>query len=158
MCPPLRNRRPCDFAKITRIGDPGSMVLTHRGDSRVSPGALPRTPWGHHDSHATITGLSSLQGHLSLASNRPRGRDIHTPIKALRAQATNCIRLSVENNDFLEFLGDGLVNLITALIFEEVKIDKCHHTVRMLGYLEYLLSVCSLDMIRNVGSSLRCLQ
>lgn len=31
----------------------------------------------------------------------------------------------------MEFLGDRLVNLITALIVEEVKIDKCHHTVSM---------------------------
>ena len=32
----------------------------------------------------------------------------------------------------MEFLGDRLVNLITALIVEEVKIDKCHHTVRLI--------------------------
>ena len=89
------------------------------------------------------TGLSSLQGHLSLASNRPRGRDIPALSKALRAQATNCIRLSAENNDLLEFLGDRLVNLITALIVEEVKIDKCHHTVRPIEHIELLLSVCA---------------
>lgn len=81
---------------------------------------------------STATGRSNLQDHLSLASNRPRGRDIPTLGKALRAQATNCIRFSAENNDLLEFLGDRLVNLITALIVEEVKIDKCHHTVRLL--------------------------
>ena len=28
------------------------------------------------------------------------------------------------------------------MIVEEVKIDKRHHTVRLLGYLEYLLGVC----------------
>jgi len=44
MRPPLRNRRPSVFTQITRIWDPGSMVQTHRGDSRVSPDALPRTP------------------------------------------------------------------------------------------------------------------
>jgi len=93
-----------------------------------------------------------------MTSDRPRSRDIPTPSKALRTQATNCIRLSVENNDLLEFLGDGLANLIMALIVEEVKIDKCHHPVRLLGYLEYLLGVCSLDVIHNAGSSLRCLQ
>src|SRR5882757_4733722 len=78
------------------------------------------------------TGLSNLQDHLSLSSNRPRARDIPTLSKALRAQATNCVRFSAENNDLLEFLGDRLVNLITALIVEEVKLDKCHHTVRLL--------------------------
>jgi len=80
---------------------------------------------------STATGLSNLQDHLSLVSNRPRVRDIPTLSKALRIQATNCIRFSAENNDLLEFLGDRLVNLITALIVEEVKIDKCHHTVRL---------------------------
>jgi len=80
---------------------------------------------------STATGLSNLQDHLSLVSNRPRAHEIPTLGKALRAQATNCIRFSVENNDLLEFLGDRLVNLITALIVEEVKLDKCHHTVRL---------------------------
>ena len=81
---------------------------------------------------------SNLQDHLSLASNRPRTRDIPTLPKALRRQATNSIRFSAENNDLLEFLGDRLVNLITALIVEEVKIDKCHHTVRSLASLMIL--------------------
>jgi len=57
----------------------------------------------------------------------------------------------------LEFLGDRLANLITALIVEEVKIDKCHHTVRLLEHIEYFLGVRSLDVIRNIGSSSRCL-
>lgn len=35
----------------------------------------------------------------------------------------------------MEFLGDRLVNLITALIVEEVRIDKCHHTVRLLEHV-----------------------
>jgi len=85
-----------------------------------------------HMAPSTVTGLSNLQGHLALVSNRPRARDIPTLSTALRAQATNCIRFSAENNDLLEFLGDRLVNLITALIVEEVKLDKCHHTVRLL--------------------------
>lgn len=84
---------------------------------------------------STATGLSNLQNHLSFTSNQPRARDIPTLTKALRAQATNCIRFSVENNDLLEFLGDRLVNLITALIVEEVRIDKCHHTVRLLEHV-----------------------
>lgn len=92
---------------------------------------------------STATGLSNLQGHLSLAANRPRGRDIPILNKALRTQATNCIRFSAENNDLLEFLGDRLVNLITALIVEEVKIDKCHHTVRLVEYIEDLSGVCA---------------
>lgn len=82
---------------------------------------------------STVTGLSNLQDHLSLVSNRPQARAIPTLNKALRAQATNSVRFSVENNDLLEFLGDRLVNLVTALIVEEVKVDKCHHTVRTLG-------------------------
>lgn len=82
----------------------------------------------------TATGLSNLQDHLSLTSNRPRPHEIPTLPKRLRAQATNCVRFSVKNNDLLEFLGDRLVNLVAALIVEEVKIDKCHHTVRPLDY------------------------
>ena len=84
---------------------------------------------------STATGLSNLQDHLSLVSNRPRARDIPTLSKALRAQATNCVRFSAENNDLLEFLGDRLVNLVAALIVEEVKVDKCHHTVRLLHHI-----------------------
>jgi len=38
----------------------------------------------------------------------------------------------------LEFLGDRLVKLITALIVEGVKIDEYHDTVRLLEYIEYL--------------------
>lgn len=83
----------------------------------------------------TATGLSNLQDHLSLVSNRPRTRDIPTLSEDLRAQATNCIRFSPGNNDLLEFLGDRLVNLITALIVEEVKVDKCHHSVSILGHI-----------------------
>lgn len=79
----------------------------------------------------TATRLSNLQDHLSLVSNRPRARDIPALSEACRAQATNCVRFSVNNNDLLEFLGDRLVNLMTALIVEEVKVDKCHHTVRL---------------------------
>lgn len=97
-----------------------------------------RTPPLYHMAPSTATGLSSLQGHLSLVSNRPRVSDIPTLTKSLRIQATNCIRGSAANNDLLEFLGDRLVNLITALIVEEVKIDKCHHTVRILGHIEGL--------------------
>lgn len=97
-----------------------------------------RTPPLYHMAPSMATGLSSLQGHLSLASNRPRARDIPTLSESLRIQATNCVRLSAVNNDLLEFLGDRLVNLITALIVEEVKIDKCHHTVRILGHIEGL--------------------
>ena len=84
-----------------------------------------------HMAPSTVVGLSNLQDHLSLVCNRPRARDIPFLSKALRAQATNCVRHSAENNDLLEFLGDRLVNLITALIVEEVKVDKCHHTVRL---------------------------
>ena len=90
---------------------------------------------------STAIGLSNLQDHLSLVCNRPRVRDIPFLSKALRAQATNCVRHSAENNDLLEFLGDRLVNLITALIVEEVKVDKCHHTVRLLDTLSVLLRV-----------------
>lgn len=88
---------------------------------------------------STATGLSNLQDHLSLVSNRPRVHDIPTLSKALRAQATNCIRFSTENNDLLEFLGDRLVNLVAALIVEEVKVDKCHHSVRLLDHIRYFL-------------------
>ena len=83
---------------------------------------------------STATGLSNLQDRLSLVFSKPQARAIPTISKALRAQAANCIRFSAENNDLLEFLGDRLVNLITALVVEEVKIDKCHHSVRPLGY------------------------
>ena len=38
----------CFPLKKTRIGDPGSIVRTHRGYSWVSLGALPRTPCGGH--------------------------------------------------------------------------------------------------------------
>jgi len=55
-----------------------------------------------------ITGLPNLLGHLSLASNRPRGRENPTFSKALRAQPTNCIRFSAENINLLEFLGDRI--------------------------------------------------
>ena len=84
----------------------------------------------------TTTGLSKLQDHLSLVSNRPHFRDIPA-LSKLRTQATNCIRFSARNNDLLEFLGDRLVNLITALIVEEVKVDKCHHTVRLLEHVVF---------------------
>lgn len=89
----------------------------------------------------TTTRLSCLQDHLSLVSNRPRVRDIPTIDKDLRAIANNCVRFSPENNDLLEFLGDRLVNLVAALIVEEVKVDKCHHTVRLLDYIRDSLSV-----------------
>lgn len=90
---------------------------------------------------STATGLSNLQDRLSLVFGRSQARDIPILSKALRAQATNCIRFSAENNDLLEFLGDRLVNLITALLVEEVKIDKCHHSVRLLGYIRGLAGV-----------------
>ena len=83
---------------------------------------------------STATGLSNLQDRLSLVFSKSQARDIPTLSIALRAQATNCIRFSAENNDLLEFLGDRLVNLITALLVEEIKIDKCHHSVRLLVY------------------------
>lgn len=83
---------------------------------------------------STATRLSNLQDHLSLVSNRPLACDIPTLSEESRAQATNCIRFSKRNNDLLEFLGDRLVNLVAALIVEEVKIDKCHHTVRTLEH------------------------
>ena len=107
-----------------------------------------------HMAPSTVAGLSNLQNHLALVSNRPRARDIPTLTKALRAQATNCVRFSAENNDLLEFLGDRLVNLITALIVEEVKVDKCHHTVRLLVRVRGVRGV-RVDAIRGVGSSLR---
>jgi hypothetical protein len=116
---------------------------------------------GHAVAHimapSTATKLSNLQDHLSLACNRPRVRDIPTLSKALRAQAINCVRFSAENNDLLEFLGDRLVNLISALIVEEVKLDKCHHTVRLLRHLNDLMGVRA-HIIHNPGSSLRDLQ
>jgi len=107
-------------------------------------------------SPSTAVALSNLQDHLSLVCNRPRARDIPFLSKALRAQATNCVRYSAENNDLLEFLGDRLVNLITALIVEEVKIDKCHHTVCLPNTPSIpIVCVRSRDAIRMEGSSLR---
>lgn len=107
----------------------------------------------------TATGLSNLQDHLSLVSNRPLARAIPILNNALRAQATNCIRFSVENNDLLEFLGDRLVNLITALIVEEVKVDKCHHTVRLLENSVSSLGIRAHEnTVGNIGSSFRHLQ
>lgn len=104
----------------------------------------------------TVTGLSNLQDHLSLISNRLRACGIPPIGEALRAQATNCIRFSVENNDLLEFLGDRLVNLITALIVEEVKVDKCHHTVRLLEHaLNSFGCTRSRGAVCDVGSSFR---
>lgn len=108
-------------------------------------------------STATTLGLSNLQDHLSLVCNRPLPRNIPYLSKALRAQATNCVRFSKENNDLLEFLGDRLINLISALIVEEVKVDKCHHTVRLLELervVSRLGSACSQVAIHNVGGSL----
>ena len=43
----------------------------------------------------------------------------------------------------MEFLGDRLVNLITVLIVEEVKIDEYRHTVRLLELIEYSFNVCA---------------
>ena len=112
-----------------------------------------------HMASTTATGLSNLQDHLSLVSNRPLARAIPILNNALRAQATNCIRFSVENNDLLEFLGDRLVNLITALIVEEVKVDKCHHTVRLLENSVSSLGIRAHENpVGNIGSSLRYLQ
>ena len=87
----------------------------------------------------TANGLSNLQDHLSLVSNRPRACDIPTLSRKLHVQANNCIRFSEKNNDLLEFLGDRLVNLVAALIVEEVKVDKCHHTVRILEHITVCL-------------------
>jgi hypothetical protein len=108
---------------------------------------------------STATGLSNLQDHLSLISNRPHVHDIPILSKDLRAQATNCIRFSEKNNDLLEFLGDRLVNLVAALIVEEVKVDKCHHTVRLLDLTkDFFERVCLCDAIHQLGRSLRDLQ
>jgi len=125
------------FVEVVRTNPRARAVVAFRTLNVSIPGH------SHHDSHATITGLPNLQGHLSLASNRPQGRDISTLSKALRAQVTNCIRFSAGNNDLLEFLGDRLVKLITALIVEGVKIDECNHTVRLLEYIEYLSGMCA---------------
>ncbi|THH12648.1 hypothetical protein EW146_g7501 [Bondarzewia mesenterica] len=79
------------------------------------------------DSEKVIRPLTCLQTHLNLVNNRPRTRDIPTLHEPLLTRARNSIRHSHDNNDLLEYLGDRCVNLITALLVDQVRVSKSHH-------------------------------
>ena len=104
--------------------------------------------------HGTINGRRSIQSsrppfvspQLTMGSRHPSS-------KVLRAQATNCVRHSMEN--LLEPPGHRPVNLITAPITGKVKVDKCRPTVRLSNASSISVAyVCSRDVIPIVGSSL----
>lgn len=80
-------------------------------------------------SHQT-SNLTDLQDYFNQANNRPHTRDIPRLSENLLKRARNGISHSQDNNDLLEFIGDRAVNLASALLIENVKLSKAHHTVR----------------------------
>lgn len=94
--------------------------------------------------------LTGLQDYLTIVSNRPRTRDVPSLSEPLLSQARNSARHSVDNNDLLEFLGDRLVNLVTAVIIEKVSLDKAHHSVRMLPSYSVIIRLKLIKTVRAV--------
>ena len=62
------------FTQNPQIQDPGSMVRTHRGDSHVSPGALPR-PSGYYPARPQLS--------LTLSVRIPTGLRVSPVLKIL---------------------------------------------------------------------------
>lgn len=82
-----------------------------------------------HKSSFTPKPSNCVQEFLNVASNRMSLRELPHINASLRKRAQNAIRNVEQNNDLLEFIGDRAVNLVMAIMVEEVKISYAHHKV-----------------------------
>lgn len=72
---------------------------------------------------------TALREHFIQHKDRPLPKDVPRLNESLLKRARNCVPRSEENNDLLEFIGDRAVNLICAILVEDVKLSKAHHEV-----------------------------
>jgi dsRNA-specific ribonuclease len=82
--------------------------------------------------------LTNLHDYLNKHKDKPRIQDLPRLNEDLLKRARNCIPWSVDNNDLLEFIGDRVVNLLCAVLVEDVRLSKAHHRVGLPPYLTCL--------------------
>ncbi|KIP05636.1 hypothetical protein PHLGIDRAFT_58342, partial [Phlebiopsis gigantea 11061_1 CR5-6] len=70
---------------------------------------------------------TALRDHFKRHKDRPSQKDIPRLNEVLLKRARNSVPRSEDNNDLLEFIGDRCVNLICAIMVEDVKLSTTHH-------------------------------
>ncbi|EMD37057.1 hypothetical protein CERSUDRAFT_51627 [Gelatoporia subvermispora B] len=80
-----------------------------------------------HDKGASHRPLTGLQEYMNQIRLRPITRNAPRIEAPLRDIMKNSRRLTSDNNDVLEFIGDRAVNLVSALLVEKVKLSNANH-------------------------------